>query len=599
MKRFLFFASIVLFFTTTGSAQNNVAINDNGSSPDPSAVLDVNSSSKGLLIPRVSLLSSTDVVTIASPASSLLLYNTATIADLTPGYYFWDGTSKWVRLLAGADPNHKLNITHKSATATLLKTENMVLASGDITLTLPTVTSDDDGLEITVKNTGTYTDLITILPQTGKTIDADANSTLTRWRSRTFVATGTNWVIKEKETRTDNLIDISATGSFVTISEALGFLNEHMGMPTVIRLGGGTHQIGATQTVNLPYPVTFEGLSFGETFIVGTAGVSGSNLFVCQSECYFKMLNFTGYATATGNNAIDFTGTGTYYEVKDCNFDGFNKGIVTSNNTELWVFENDFNNCPGAGIEISAGSASGGSLKVSECDFIQCAKGIHLLSGVSETISILNCTFYNTASGSDIGIFYEPATFTNFSSMFISNTAWNNQGTYISGFDFSRSDGRDANAFLMNNAGMENENPHCKINVNNNNSTTTITNNGTYYKATWTTTSSYTCKWTLLNNKITYQPNNGRDVFAIITGNISVDQSSHVITIAIVKNGVTTTRYGETDLRISTANQPYQFSTVIYVPGIAKGDYLEVFVTSSQSGDIVKFQDVQWFVNTQ
>ena len=71
------------------------------------------------------------------------------------------------------------------------------------------------------------------------------------------------------------------------------------------------------------------------------------------------------------------------------------------------------------------------------------------------------------------------------------------------------------------------------------------------------------------------------------------------ITIAIVKNGVTGTRYGETDLRIVTANQPFQFSTVIYIPDMAKNDYLELFVTSSQNGDIVRFQDVQWFTNTQ
>jgi hypothetical protein len=194
---------------------------------------------------------------------------------------------------------------------------------------------------------------------------------------------------------------------------------------------------------------------------------------------------------------------------------------------------------------------------------------------------------------------YTPATFTTFSSMFISGNAWNNQGSFISGFDFSRSDGRDANAFMINNAGLEDENPHSKINVNNNVSTTTIISSGTFYKANWTNTSAYTTKWTITNNRITYQPSNKRDGWAIITGNIAVNNSNRVITIAVYKNGISGTRYGDTDLRITASNQPFQFSTVIYVPDMQKNDYLELFVTSGNNGDIVTFQDIQWFTSTQ
>jgi hypothetical protein len=311
------------------------------------------------------------------------------------------------------------------------------------------------------------------------------------------------------------------------------------------------------------------------------------------------MLTFKAYSNASGNNALNLTGSGTYHEVKDAYFVGFNKAIVSTSNNDLWVFDVDFEDCSGAGVEISAGTESGGSFKISESDFLQCGKGINLLSGVSETVSILNCTFYNTVSGSDIGVLYTPATFTSFSSIFITNNAWNNQGTFFSGFDFSRADGRDANVFLNNNAGAENKNPHCKINVNNNVSTTTVTTAGTFYKASWTNTSFYTTKWIVNNNSITYQTDYLLDAWAIITGNITSNNSNVRITIAIVKNGVTGTRYGETDLRIVTANQPFQFSTVIYIPDMRKNDYLELFATSSQSGDIIRFQDVQWLTNTE
>ncbi len=87
-----------------------VAVNTDGSSPDPSAMLDVKSSAGGILIPRVALTSATDATTISSPAPSLLVYNTGT-GGLTPaGFYYNAGTDTsplWKKLFtgtAGAEP---------------------------------------------------------------------------------------------------------------------------------------------------------------------------------------------------------------------------------------------------------------------------------------------------------------------------------------------------------------------------------------------------------------------------------------------------------------------------------------------------------------
>lgn len=83
----------------------NVALNTSGNSPDVSAMLDIVHSSKGLLIPRVALVSTTDAVTVPTPATSLLVYNTN--ASLTgtnaagTGYYYNSGTSGspvWIKL---------------------------------------------------------------------------------------------------------------------------------------------------------------------------------------------------------------------------------------------------------------------------------------------------------------------------------------------------------------------------------------------------------------------------------------------------------------------------------------------------------------------
>lgn len=103
---------IILFFLTAGfGAWSQVAINTDGSSPDNSALLDIKSTDKGLLIPR---LDSTQRVAIASPATGLLVYQN----DGADGFYFYNGTN-WVSLndathtpsmIADADNNTKIQV---------------------------------------------------------------------------------------------------------------------------------------------------------------------------------------------------------------------------------------------------------------------------------------------------------------------------------------------------------------------------------------------------------------------------------------------------------------------------------------------------------
>jgi len=71
-------------------------------------MLDVKGTTKGMLVPRVALTSTASQSPInpapdASLAVSLLVYNTATAGDVTPGYYYWNG-SGWERLLSGNTP---------------------------------------------------------------------------------------------------------------------------------------------------------------------------------------------------------------------------------------------------------------------------------------------------------------------------------------------------------------------------------------------------------------------------------------------------------------------------------------------------------------
>ena len=66
--------------------------------PHASAKLDVSATNKGFLPPRIALLSTTDVATITTPATGLVVYNTNSAGSspnaVVPGYYYWDG-AKW------------------------------------------------------------------------------------------------------------------------------------------------------------------------------------------------------------------------------------------------------------------------------------------------------------------------------------------------------------------------------------------------------------------------------------------------------------------------------------------------------------------------
>ncbi|MCX7743487.1 MAG: hypothetical protein N2167_02875 [Flavobacteriales bacterium] len=103
MKRMLLLAILILLVLPFFS--QGVGINETGVSPDASAILDVNSTNKGLLIPRVALISPTNP--IVSPATSLLVYNTSTSGTYsTPGFYYFNGTD-WVPLAASVTSNSR------------------------------------------------------------------------------------------------------------------------------------------------------------------------------------------------------------------------------------------------------------------------------------------------------------------------------------------------------------------------------------------------------------------------------------------------------------------------------------------------------------
>ncbi len=80
-------------------ANDNVGLGTNA--PNLSAQMEMADINKGLLVNRVTLSATNNAAPIATPATGLLVFNTATAGSggtaVTPGFYYWDST-KWVAL---------------------------------------------------------------------------------------------------------------------------------------------------------------------------------------------------------------------------------------------------------------------------------------------------------------------------------------------------------------------------------------------------------------------------------------------------------------------------------------------------------------------
>src|SRR3982751_4575564 len=104
MKKIYLIQAVIACVFTLSSAAQNVGINATGVRADKSAILDVNSTTKGLLIPRMTAIQK---LAIQKPATGLMIYQT----DGAAGFYYNKGTADqpaWTAMasaLATTDPS--------------------------------------------------------------------------------------------------------------------------------------------------------------------------------------------------------------------------------------------------------------------------------------------------------------------------------------------------------------------------------------------------------------------------------------------------------------------------------------------------------------
>lgn len=91
-------------------SQRGIVTSESGAklTPDPSAIIDGEATTKGILIPRIALSAKNVSAPVVSPAHSLLIFNTDAagvgVNAVDTGYYYWDTVvNEWVKLLTSQD----------------------------------------------------------------------------------------------------------------------------------------------------------------------------------------------------------------------------------------------------------------------------------------------------------------------------------------------------------------------------------------------------------------------------------------------------------------------------------------------------------------
>lgn len=100
MKKELTLVILLLMLTLPVLAQ--VKVGNNPNTVNSNSLMELESTSKGMLLPRVTLTSTTSFAPLTAHVQGMTIYNTATAGSgttaVSPGYYYDDGT-QWVRIL--------------------------------------------------------------------------------------------------------------------------------------------------------------------------------------------------------------------------------------------------------------------------------------------------------------------------------------------------------------------------------------------------------------------------------------------------------------------------------------------------------------------
>ena len=133
------FVAIVLLAGFSASAQ--IKIGSNPTTLNEGSILELESSTKGVLFPRILLLNTTSFLPLTAHVAGMTVYNTATAGDVTPGLYTNNGAF-WVKNEGAAASSVPTWRSDTNVNVLILVTDgnNFVRATSATTITLPVAT---------------------------------------------------------------------------------------------------------------------------------------------------------------------------------------------------------------------------------------------------------------------------------------------------------------------------------------------------------------------------------------------------------------------------------------------------------------------------
>lgn len=438
MKKIILSATVAFTFlvTTNAFAQQGFGTNQ----PDKSAAVEIMSTKRGLLIPRVDLKATGDQFPIpvgTAPATSLFVYNKATAGDVTPGFYYWEN-NKWVRFVSetsektvtvSAGENVKVtpvttgNTTDYAVSVKGGSKEGQVLVTKVENGTTSTVWIDPNEFvkdTFEVKNGLTYEavpngkDIIklggdltekTIIGTSNEktlsikglenvTAPADADTILIMDANGVLKTTSKSNLFDAKNLTLENELSfVTGDGVGAVLKDVqIGIKDKSVGAG---KLDGTGATAGNVATVNANGTVSYQPITPGS--LTGKETLSTDGIIVVGAN----------EASATANSIADAVLTPTYLKIKnesittkqiengtikseDMHSEGDSKVLVTDENGKVtWVDQKDLGNKDGytfdAPLVKSAGTANG-------------------TGGTDYTVSI------KTASETTLGVVKEAAT---------------------------------------------------------------------------------------------------------------------------------------------------------------------------------------------
>jgi acyl-[acyl carrier protein]--UDP-N-acetylglucosamine O-acyltransferase len=183
------YLTIALAIGIMASAQ--VKIGDNATSVNANSLLELESTTKGVLFPRVALTGTANVAPLAAHVAGMTVYNTATTGDVTPGMYTNSG-SAWVKLGASSAPAVSV-VVNTGSTYTILGSEDLILHNGPAsTFTLPSTATV--GKRIVIANNTASTGNVSIAVALGGSFWNGSGYATAAGNSNVFTYTANGWI---------------------------------------------------------------------------------------------------------------------------------------------------------------------------------------------------------------------------------------------------------------------------------------------------------------------------------------------------------------------------------------------------------------------